>query len=179
LKDLINYFREVQSSYENRAKQLIKVSNAIGAVSLPHGFLGEGGLGDALQILKNHQQEAIAETAKAREIEDDVISQLSILRTDLGQKIKEIKSLSGDFKNAIEKEKESTKKIVGTLQEALAAVDSDAKAMVGKDDPYIVRLSVERQVERQIDEENFLHRVCILLIQPLQKLIRILGISES
>jgi hypothetical protein len=161
LKDLINCFREVQSSYENRAKQLVKVSNAIGAVSVPPGFLGEGGLGDALRILTNHHEEAIAETAKAREIENDVISQLNILRNDLGQKIKEIKSLSGDFKNSVEKEKESTKKIVGVLQESLAAVDSDAKVMVGKDDPYIVRLAVERQVERQIDEENFLHRVSV------------------
>jgi hypothetical protein len=131
-------------------------------VSVPPGFLGEGGLGDALKILQNHHQEAIAETAKAREIESDVITQLSVLRSDLGQKIKEIKSLSGDFKNSIEKEKETTKKIVGVLQESLAAVDSDAKAMVGKDDPYIVRLQVERQVERQIDEENFLHRVSSL-----------------
>jgi len=121
---------------------------------MPSGFLGQGGLGDALNVLKNHHQEEIAETIKAREIESDVISQLSVLRTDLGQKIKEIKSLSGDFKNSIEKEKDNTKKIVGSLQEALAAVDAEAKAMVGKDDPYIVRLAVERQVERQIDDRQ-------------------------
>jgi hypothetical protein len=164
LKDLIAYFREVQSSYESRAKQYAKVSNTIGSISAPPGFLAEGGIGDALQILKRHHQEAVAETAKAREIEEDVIRQLNGLRSDLGQKIKEIKSLAVDFKSSIDKEKEGTKKIVNVLQESLAAVDTEAKAMVGKDDPYIVRLAVERQVERQIDEENFLHRVGLAAI---------------
>ena len=45
------------------------------------------------------------------------------------------------------------------LQEALAVVDRDSSALVGKEDPYIIRLGVDRQIERQIDEENYLHRV--------------------
>jgi hypothetical protein len=102
----------------------------------------------------------VVENLKARDIENDIISQLSGLRSDLGQKIKEIKSLSGDFKNAVDKEKEGTRKAVTALQEALAAVEADSHATAGKDDPYIVRLTVERQAERQIDEENYLHRVC-------------------
>jgi hypothetical protein len=48
---------------------------------------------------------------------------------------------------------------VAALEEALALVDSDPTAVAGKGDPYVVRLGVERQVERQIDEENYLHRV--------------------
>lgn len=91
-----------------------------------------------------------------------MINQLSGLRADLAQKIKEIKSLSGDFKNSVEKEKETTRKCVTLLEEALALVDSDPSAVAGKGDPYVVRLGVERQVERQIDEENYLHRVSIL-----------------
>jgi hypothetical protein len=49
---------------------------------------------------------------------------------------------------------------VTALEEALALVDSDPTAVAGKGDPYVVRLGVERQVERQIDEENYLHKVC-------------------
>jgi hypothetical protein len=47
------------------------------------------------------------------------------------------------------------------LTEALAVVDTDPAAIAGKGDPYVVRLGVDRQVERQIDEENYLHRVCL------------------
>jgi len=159
LKDLIAYFREVASSYEHRAKSLLKVSNVINNTNAPAALLLEGGLNDANRILRDFHKQAILEANKARDVEADVINQLSGLRADLAQKIKEIKSLSGDFKNNVEKEKEVTRKCVTALEEALALVDSDPTAIAGKGDPYVVRLGVERQVERQIDEENYLHRV--------------------
>lgn len=159
LKDLIAYFREVSTSYEHRAKSLLKVSNVINNTNAPSALLTEGGLNDANRILRDFHKQAIVEANKARDIESDVINQLSGLRADLAQKIKEIKSLSGDFKNNVEKEKENTRKCVTMLEEALALVDSDPTAVAGKGDPYVVRLGVERQVERQIDEENYLHRV--------------------
>jgi len=163
LKDLITYFREVASSYEHRAKSLLKVSNVIINTNAPAALLIEGGLNDANRILRDFHKQAIAEANKARDIEADVINQLSGLRADLAQKIKEIKSLSGDFKNSVEKEKETTRKCVAALEEALAVVDSDPAAVAGKGDPYVVRLGVERQVERQIDEENYLHRAYLNL----------------
>jgi hypothetical protein len=159
LKDLITYFREVQTSYEMRAKSLLKVSNVINNTNAPSVFLVEGGLNDANKILRDYHKQAIVEANKARDIEIEVIGQLNGLRADLSSKIKEIKSLSGDFKNSVEKEKEGTRKAVTALQEALAAVDIDPAATSGKGDPYVVRLGVDRQVERQIDEENYLHRV--------------------
>lgn len=132
----------------------------INNTNAPASLLSDGGLNDANRFLRDFHKQAIVEANKARDIEADVINQLSGLRADLAQKIKEIKSLSGDFKNNVEKEKENTRKCVAALEEALAVVDSDPSAIAGKGDPYVVRLGVERQVERQIDEENYLHRVC-------------------
>lgn len=123
-------------------------------------FLSSGGLNEANRILREYHQQAVSEVNKARNIEEDVITQLAGLRADLSQKIKEIKSLSGDFKNSVDKEKDHTRKAVNGLSEALAVVDRDSTALVGKEDPYIIKLSVDRQIERQIDEENYLHRVC-------------------
>jgi hypothetical protein len=163
LKDLIAYFREVGASYEHRSKALLKVSNVINNTNAPPVFLIEGGLNDANRILRDYHKQAVSESNKAKEIEHDVISQLSGLRADLAQKIKEIKSLSGDFKNAVEKEKETTRKCVAALEESLSLVDSDPAAIAGKGDPFVVRLGVERQVERQIDEENYLHRAYLNL----------------
>ncbi|KAF2176418.1 hypothetical protein K469DRAFT_743020 [Zopfia rhizophila CBS 207.26] len=163
LKDLITYFREVSTSYEHRAKALLKVSNVINNTNAPSVFLTEGGLNDANRILRDFHKQSVVESNKARDVETEVINQLSGLRADLGQKIKEIKSLSGDFKNSVEKEKETTRKCVASLEEALALVDSDPAAIAGKGDPYVVRLGVERQIERQIDEENYLHRAYLNL----------------
>jgi hypothetical protein len=169
----------VSSSYEHRAKSLVKVSNVINNTNAPTALLVDGGLNDANRILRDFHKQAVVESNKARDIESDVISQLSSLRADLAHKIKEIKSLSGDFKNNVEKEKENTRKCVTALEEALALVDSDPNAVAGKGDPYVVRLGVDRQVERQIDEENYLHRVCPLAQRGCQATDTIRPISTS
>ncbi|KAK8162937.1 hypothetical protein IWX90DRAFT_436717 [Phyllosticta citrichinensis] len=163
LKDLITYFREVQSSYETRAKALVKVSNVINNTTTPSVFLTDGGINEANRMLRDYHKQSVVEANKARDIETDVISQLSGLRSDLGNKIKEIKSLSGDFKNSVEKEKDGTRKAVAHLEDALAAVEIDPSSVVGKGDPFVVRLSVERQIEKQIEEENYLHRAYLNL----------------
>lgn len=163
LKDLIAYFREVQASYDHKAKSLIKVSNVINNTSAPSVFLQSGGIDDAVQILRTYHKSAIAEANKSKEIENDVILALVGLRNDLNQKIKEIKNLSGDFKNSVDKEMDVTRRTVNHLQEGLGQADADPSQMVGKSDPYLLKLAVDRQVEKQIDEENYLHQAYLNL----------------
>jgi len=159
LKDLITYFREIQGSYEHKTKSLLKVSNIINNTQAPPVFLSSGGIDDALQILREYHKTAISEANKSRDIENDVILALTGLRSDLNQKIKEIKNLSGDFKNSVDKEMDNTRRLVKQFQEGLGQSDVDPAAMTGRQDPYLLKLAVDRQVERQIDEENYLHQV--------------------
>ncbi|KAI9755835.1 MAG: H/ACA snoRNP pseudouridylase subunit [Chaenotheca gracillima] len=163
LKDLITYFREIQMSYEHRSKALLKVANVLNNTSVPSMFLSEGGINDAVHTLRNYHKQSISEGNRARDIEQDVITQLTGLRADLNQKIKEIKNLSGDFKNSVDRELEGTKKAVHNLQESLGLVDSDSAAVAGKGDPFIIKLAADRQIERQIDEENYLHKAFLNL----------------
>ncbi|KAI0121637.1 hypothetical protein BJ170DRAFT_643644 [Xylariales sp. AK1849] len=163
LKDLIAYFREIQTHYEHRSKSVLKLANVLNNTSTPPGFLASGGLDDALQVLRNYHKTAIFEANKAREIEEDVILALTGLRSDLNQKMKEIKGLSGDFKNSVEREMDNTRKAVNALQDVLGQSELDSSLTTGKQDPYLLRLAVDRQVERQIDEENYLHQAYLNL----------------
>lgn len=158
LKDLITYFKDLHKSYETRSKSLLSASNVINNTSLPPDFLSAGGIGEATSILRNFHKQALNEAHKARDLENEVILQLTGLRSDLSQKIKEIKSLSGDFKNTVGKEQDVTRKVINSFQEALGHVDRDASG-AGRDDPFIQKLAVERQIDRQVEEENYLHRV--------------------
>jgi hypothetical protein len=133
----------------------------VGNTTIPAEFLTSGGIGDATRILQDFHKQALTESNKTRELENEVIMQLTGLRSDLQQKIKEIKSLSSDFKNSVDKEMEGSRKAVRHLQEALGLVDTDPAATAGKGDPFIVKLGVDRQIERHIEEENYLHRVGI------------------
>ncbi|KAK5734353.1 phosphatidylinositol 4,5-bisphosphate-binding protein [Elasticomyces elasticus] len=163
LKSLIAYFREIQSSYDARSKAVHKVQSVIAGITHPSVFMTENGVGDATRILDDYHKHSVAEANKSRDIENDVIAALTGLRSDLGQKIKEIKSLSGDFKNSVDKEKESTKREVEKLQEALQHVDHEDGSATGKSDPFVVKLGVDKMVERQVDEENYLHRAYLNL----------------
>ncbi|PGH15106.1 hypothetical protein AJ79_02632 [Helicocarpus griseus UAMH5409] len=163
LKDLIVVFREVQKSYEIRSKTLLSISNSINNVVIPPVFLASGGVGDATKILKEHHRQAMIESAKAREIETEVIRQMSSLRADLQQKIKEIHRLSGDFKNSVDKEVEGTRRAVRHLQEALGLVDTDPAATSGKGDPFLVKCAVQKQLDKQMQEENYLHNAYLNL----------------
>jgi hypothetical protein len=168
LKDLIAYFREIQNHYEQRSKSLVKLTNVANNISTPPGFLASGGLDDALQIIRSYNKQNILEANKAREIETDVVLALTGLRSDLQQKIKEIRHLSSDFKNTVEKEMENTRKAVKALQEVIGQSELDSALTTGKQDPYLLRLAVDRQVEKQIDEENYLHQVRYFQYQYLR-----------
>jgi hypothetical protein len=163
LKDLINYFREIQASYDHKSKNLMKISNVINNIAPSTMFLQSGGIDDALQILRGYHKSSVGEANKARDIENDVILALVGLRSDLSQKIKEIKSLSGDFKNSVDKEMDATRKTVNNFQEGLGQADVDPSQITGRQDPYILKLAVDRQVEKQIDEENYLHQAYLNL----------------
>ncbi|KAL2865590.1 SLM1 family PH domain-containing protein [Aspergillus lucknowensis] len=163
LKDLVVFFKELQKSYEARAKLYLSTANIMNNTSLPPTFLKSGGLGDANEILRDFHRRAHLEANKAAEVENEVVNQLVGLRNDLQKKTKEIKALSGDFRNSVDKEVDATRKSVRHLQEALGLVDSDPSATSGKGDPFIVRLTVEKQIEKQIEEENYLHRAYLNL----------------
>ncbi|PHH59000.1 hypothetical protein CDD81_3958 [Ophiocordyceps australis] len=163
LKDLITYFREIQSHYEHRAKAWVKLANVANNIATPQSFLRSAGIDDALCSLRNYNTAAIHEANKAREIEQDVILALSGLRSDLQHKIKEIKHLAADFKNSVDREMDATRKAVGALADVLDKSDVDSASTTGKQDPFLLRLAVDRQVERQLDEESYLHQAYLNL----------------
>ena len=146
-----------------RSKLFLSASNVINNSSMPSSFLKTGGLSDATEILRDFHRQGYLEANKAAEVESEVVNQLMGLRNDLQKKTKEIKSLSSDFKNSVDKEVDGTRKTVRNLHEALGLVDTDPSATSGRGDPFIVRLSVDKQIEKQIEEENYLHRVCFML----------------
>lgn len=160
LKDLIVFFKELQKSYESRSKLLLSASNVMGNTAAPPTFIKSGGLSDATEILRDFHRQGYLEANKAAEVESEVVNQLIGLRNDLQKKTKEIKNLSGDFRNSVDKEVDGTRKSIRNLHEALGLIDTDPSATSGRGDPFVIRLGVDKQIEKQIEEENYLHRVC-------------------
>ncbi|EPS43437.1 hypothetical protein H072_2576 [Dactylellina haptotyla CBS 200.50] len=163
LKDYIAYFKEVQIAYEAQAKTTNRLFHTLNSAIEPEMFLRSGGILETNVVLKEHHKSSMLASEQAKQIQIQIISSLSGLRNDLSGKIKEIKALSGDFKNTLDKEREGTRRAVTQLADALSAVDANPSLASGKNDPYIVKLGVDKQLRRQLAEENYLHRAYLNL----------------
>lgn len=159
LKDFITYFREVQTLQEAQSKNILRLSQTLSSTSHPENFMRSGGLMETNVLLRNFHKEAYSASENARAIEAEIINHLIGLRGDLNLKIKEIKALSGDFKNNVDKEKEATRKSIIQLAESITGMESNPQSVIGKNEPYLMRLQVERQLRQQLIEENYLHKV--------------------
>ncbi|TQS35658.1 hypothetical protein Golomagni_03915 [Golovinomyces magnicellulatus] len=163
LKDLISFFREIQASYDHRKKSFLKISNILKNMIVPPGFLQFGGIHDATLILKKYYRKSSNDASKSKDIENDVILALVELRSDLQQKIKEIKNLSGDFKSCLEKQMESTYRTFNEFHESLGLTDIDITHVKSRRDPYLLKLATDHMIKKQIAEENYLHQAYLNL----------------
>ena len=94
----------------------------------------------------------------SRRIITHIVPPLEKLRSDLQLKIKEIKGLSGDFKNSVPKEQDHTRRHLQLLSEALTSAADHPGTITPRNDPHLVKMAFERQLRHHLQEENFLHQ---------------------
>lgn len=136
---------------ENQHQPSTPEEKAIQKFFLP---MGNGSVQDLPSILSQfHSQMANGALKMSKELANEVIPRLEDLRGDLLIKIKEIKTLHSDFKNSCSKELQQTKHDLKHFIEAVEA----ARYGAPKSDPYLIKISLEKQIKRQLNEENLLH----------------------
>ena len=179
IKALNHYFGEVASVQAEVVKQNVKLGHA---VSFPFANSNEdknasfryGGVNDPIEpemflnagnssivdlpgdLLNFHRIQAAAAQRTQKELQQNVIPRLEDLRRDLVIKIKEIKNLRTDFKNAVSKEQASTAKELTHYLNSIDLVTTSPSLLTSKQDPYLTRLSLEKQLGKQVNEENYL-----------------------
>ncbi|ODQ56462.1 hypothetical protein SAICODRAFT_51534, partial [Saitoella complicata NRRL Y-17804] len=162
LKDFIVYFKTTAAIEENRAKDLTRLSNSLVLPLKDDGMLlpkQRGGIQDLGAALHTHnKQHSLAKMELVRALENNIVSSLETLRNDLKGKMNEIKALSDDFRNDVDKEREASRKHIAQLSEAIEQLQRNPKAPDGKKDPYLLRIQLERQLRKHIAEENYLHQ---------------------
>ncbi|KAL6454119.1 SLM2 Phosphatidylinositol 4 [Candida maltosa Xu316] len=184
IKDLVNYFREYANVQEEIVRQQARLQQAISAgntngngnsnsedaENIKRFFLGQGNgsVSDIPTILfKYHQQNVTNSSKTLKDINNIIIPKLEELRKDLLVKIKEIKNLQNDFKNNLTKELAETKSLISQYNQAIELsnkLDSSSNHHTtlhetenGKFDPYLVKIKLDRQLKRQLSEENYLY----------------------
>lgn len=136
---------------ENQHQPTTAEEKAIQKFFLP---LGNGSIQDLPSILTQyHSQMASAASKASKELTNEVLPRLEDLRRDLLVKIKEIKGLQSDFKNSCNKELQQTKQDLKGFQDSI----EEARYGTARQDPYLAKIILDKQIKRQLTEENFLH----------------------
>lgn len=130
--------------------------------------VGSGSVQDIPSLFSRfHEEKMLSITKISKDVNKIIIPRLEELRRDLLVKIKEIKSLQNDFKNNVYKELVETKFLINQYLQSIDSCNkSDYFFLKGVEnqkndflmsDPYIVRLKLDRQLQKQIKEENMLY----------------------
>lgn len=107
-------------------------------------------------VIAYHRAQAATASRTSKELTNNVIPRLEDLRRDLLVKIKEIKNLASDFKNAVGKEQQATHKELATYINAVEVLNANPSLLVPKHDPYLLKYTLNKQIARQVEEENYL-----------------------
>lgn len=136
---------------ENQHQPSSPEDRAIQKFFLP---LGNGSIQDLPTILNQYHGSLASHASRtSKELTNEVIPRLEDLRRDLLVKMKEIKSLQSDFKNSCSKELQQTKQDLKNFLESI----EEARYGTPRQDPYLTKTILDRQVKKQLTEENFVH----------------------
>lgn len=191
ITSLLQYLTEIVSIQDEVVRQQIRLSHAVNFPQLnqdptkrqtnnqpnpnqPHNneifqsnfFLsqGNGSIQDLPNVLINfHGTSANLASKTSKELSTTVIPRLDDLRRELLIKIKEIKGLSSDFKNSVNKELAQTKADLQTYLKSIEDAKYHHTAIQPKNDPYLTRIILDKQIKKQLLEENYLHEAYINL----------------
>ncbi|AQZ15759.1 SLM1 (YIL105C) and SLM2 (YNL047C) [Zygosaccharomyces parabailii] len=171
IKSIIAYLTETASIQDEIVRQQLRLTHAVQfpffAVdsqqptsleekAVQSFFLpaNAGSIQELPTILSNYHGTLASHASRvSKELTHDVIPRLEDLRRDLLVKIKEIKSLQSDFKNSCFKELQQTKIDMKHYVEAI----EEAHHGCPKQDPYLAKIALDRQIRKQLAEENFVH----------------------
>lgn len=116
---------------------------------------GEGSIQDVQILLKKyHLNLAIHQKEISSNLTNEIIPKLEELQKDLVFKIKEIKSLSDDFKeNSLKEEIALSGQLLDDYIKSMEKLTKTGDCSI---DPYLLRIKLEIQLKQQLHIENYL-----------------------
>ncbi|KAF9396823.1 hypothetical protein BGX21_009391, partial [Mortierella sp. AD011] len=164
LKDLQKYFAEIVSIENGIAKAMHKASNTI-VVPFKDGtqFMGRGGFQDVCIAIHNSTRVRGDQRASAaRFVEETIVTSFRRLKKDIKSKIKNLKSDTNLYETRVYKEREATQERIGSLAKAIGLFENSGGHQQDMErshsDPYLLNLSLKRQLVKQVNEENLFAR---------------------
>ncbi|KIJ62998.1 hypothetical protein HYDPIDRAFT_188870 [Hydnomerulius pinastri MD-312] len=167
VKQLIAYFEGIADIENNIAKEYTKLGAVI-QVPFRSGnqFLGEGGLQDVYYNIRDKTRVIADQHANlGRTIDSSIVQHLQKLRTEIKAHIKNVQNDTGKLATSVAKERELSTKMIGDLATSISVFKNTPMSVTTKSDPYVANVTVARQLQKQVHEENALQKSIIIMQQ--------------
>ncbi|KAL1720181.1 hypothetical protein EV715DRAFT_250513 [Schizophyllum commune] len=167
VKQLIAYFEGVADIENNTAKEMTKLSAVI-QVPFRAGnqFLGEGGLQDTYYAIRDKTRTIADHHANlGRTIDSSIVQHLQKLRVEIKAHVKNIQNDTGKLATSVAKERELSTRYIAELGASITAFKNTPMNVTAKTDPYVANSAVQRQLHKQVHEENLLQKSIIIIQQ--------------
>lgn len=139
-----------------------------GAMFLP---VGSDSIADVPGVLSTfHTTQAANAATAAKKLKGGVIPRLESVETDLVSKISEIRSLAPDFNNTVVQEQEATFRATFAYSMALETATNQPGSLAPKNDPCLLKPALDKQVAKQLKEENYLIEAHVNILSSGQEL---------
>ncbi|KAF9436467.1 hypothetical protein BGZ76_003898 [Entomortierella beljakovae] len=164
VKNLQLYFTDIAQVEGSISKAMQKSSNMI-VVPFKDGsqFLGKGGLQDVCTgVRESTKTRGDQHAAEARFVEETIVKRIRRLKQDIKGRIKSLKSDTDLYESKVFKEREATQELIGTLAKAVGLFENigghQSDMENAQSDPYLINISLRRQLAKQVSEENLFAR---------------------
>ncbi|KNZ82007.1 Phosphatidylinositol 4,5-bisphosphate-binding protein SLM1 [Termitomyces sp. J132] len=169
VKQLIAYFEAqgIADIENNTAKELTRLGAVI-QVPFRAGnqFLGEGGLQDIYYGIRDNTRIIADQHANlGRTIDSSIVQHLQKLRTEIKAHIKNVQNDTGKLATNVAKEREMSMRLIAELSSNISNFKNRPMSVTHKTDPFVSNQAVERQLQRQVHEENLLQKSIIIMQQ--------------
>ncbi|CAO1623725.1 unnamed protein product [Parajaminaea phylloscopi] len=166
-KQLIAYFEGIADIEYNTAKELTKLGGVI-QVPFREGsqFLGEGGIQDIYYGIRDKTRVIADHHANlAKTVEGSIVQHLQKLRAEIKAHVKNIQQDTGKLANSVAKEREMSTKMISDLARSITLLKNTPMSVTAREDPYTSNVSVAKQLQRQVNEENALQKSIVIMQQ--------------
>ncbi|KAK9760420.1 hypothetical protein K7432_015545 [Basidiobolus ranarum] len=174
IKQLILYFQTIAEVEQQSARGYSKAFNSL-QVPLKEGHhllpVGNNGVQDVTVAVNNTSQQLFEHhTEFAKCITDQIVGNLSRLKAEIKTRLLSTKKEIIGHESNLGRERQTSAKIISEYDQACHAADSHTSASIKPTptDPWLVYNGLQRQLHKQIIEENGFHKSMISTQKSLE-----------
>ncbi|ORX97704.1 hypothetical protein K493DRAFT_406827 [Basidiobolus meristosporus CBS 931.73] len=174
IKQLVIYFQGVAEVEQQSARGYTKVFNSL-QVPLKEGHhllpVGSNGVQDVVVAVNNTSQQLFEHhTEFARCITDQIVGNLNRLKADIKTRLLSSKKELVNHESNLGRERQNSAKIISDYDQACHNTDNNVplNGKAAPTDPWIVHNTLQKQLQKQIFEENSFHKTMISTQKSLE-----------